>query len=98
DLHSADFFLILFFLMYVGVSILNCLLQPPNLKGYVSGSLVFGLPVIAFTLHATLVAKIEYALAWSALTLAIFYLVLAWILWRTHRETFRLLAEAFAAL
>ena len=98
DLHSADFFLILFFLMYVGVSILNCLRQPPNLKGYVSGSLVFGLPVVAFTLHATLVSKIEYALAWSALTLAIFYLVLAWILWRTRRETFRLLAEAFAAL
>ena len=98
DLVSADFFLILFFLLYVGVSILNCVRQPPNLKGYVSGSLVFGLPVVAFTLHATLVSKIEFALAWSALALGAFYLALGWILFRTRRDTFRLLVEAFAAL
>jgi uncharacterized membrane protein len=98
DLVSADAFLILFFLMYVGVSILNCVRQPPDLRGYVSGSLVFGLPVVAFTLHATLVSKIPYALAWSALALGMFYLVLGWVLWRTRRETFRLLVESFAAL
>lgn len=98
DLYSADFFLILFFLMYVAVSILNCVRQPPNLKGYVSGSLVFGLPVVAFSLHATLVSKIEYALAWSALALGAFYLALGWTLYRTRRENFRLLVEAFAAL
>jgi uncharacterized membrane protein len=95
---SADLFLILFFLMYVGVSILNCIRQPPDLKGYVSGSLVFGLPVVAFTLHATLVSHIEYALAWSALATGGFYLVVAWSLLRSGRETFRLLVEAFAAL
>jgi uncharacterized membrane protein len=98
DLVSADLFLALFFLMYVGVSILNCVRQPPNLKGYVSGSLVFGLPVVAFTLHATLVSRIHYALAWSALATGAFYLALAWSLWRSGRETFRLLVEAFAAL
>lgn len=98
DLFSADGFLILFFLMYAGVSILNCVRQPPNLKGYVSGSLVFGLPVVAFTLHATLVSQIEFALAWSALALGAFYLALGWILLRTRRDTFRLLVEAFAAL
>jgi uncharacterized membrane protein len=98
DLVSADLFLILFFLMYVGVSILNCVRQPPNLKGYVSGSLVFGLPVVAFTLHATLVSRIEYALAWSALATGAFYLVAAWLLLRSGRESFRLLVESFAAL
>jgi uncharacterized membrane protein len=98
DLFTTDFFLILFFLMYVAVSILNCLRQPPDLKGYVSGSLVFGLPVVAFTLHATLVSRIEYALAWSALVLGSFYLILGWTLWRTRHETFRLLVESFAAL
>lgn len=98
DLVSADAFLILFFLMYVGVSILNCVRQPPTLKGYVSGSLVFGLPVIAFTLHASLVSHIEYALAWSALALGAFYLALAWTLYASRRESFRLLVEAFAAL
>lgn len=98
DRVSAVAFLILFFLMYVGVSILNCVRQPPNLKGYVSGSLVFGLPVVAFTLHATLASRIEYALAWSALALGAFYLTLGWTLFRTGRENFRLLVEAFAAL
>ena len=75
---TADGFLILFFLMYVAVSILNCVRQPPNLKGYVSGSLVFGLPVVAFTLHATMISRIEYGLAWSAFALGAFYLLLGW--------------------
>jgi uncharacterized membrane protein len=98
NLVTADAFLILFFLMYVAVSILNCVRQPPNLKGYVSGSLVFGLPVVAFTLHATMIARIEYGLAWSAFALGAFYLLLGWILYLTRRQTFRLLVEAFAAL
>ena len=98
DLFTADAFLIQFFVMYVAVSILNCIRQPPDLKGYVSGSLVFGLPVVAFTLHATLVAPIEYGLAWSALALGSFYLALAWGLFLTRRATLRLLVEAFAAL
>lgn len=98
DLWTADAFLILFFLMYVAVSILNCVRQPPNLKGYVSGSLVFGLPVVAFTIHATMIARIEYGLAWSAFALGAFYLLLGWTLFLTRRETFRLLSEAFAAL
>ena len=98
DRFSADAFLILFFLMYVGVSILNCVRQPPNLKGYVSGSLVFGLPVVAFALHASMVEGIEYAMAWSALGLAAFYLLLGWTLYRSGRDTFRLLVESFAAL
>ncbi len=98
DLWTADAFLILFFLMYVAVSILNCVRQAPNLKGYVSGSLVFGLPVVAFTLHATMIARIEYGLAWSAFALGAFYLLLGWTLFATRRETFRLLVEAFAAL
>jgi uncharacterized membrane protein len=98
DLFAADAFLILFFLMYVGVSILNCVRQPPDLKGYVSGSLVFGLPVVAFGLHASMVSHIEYAMAWSAFALGAFYLALGWILYQTRRESFRLLVEAFAAL
>lgn len=98
DLLFADAFLILFFLMYVGVSILNCVRQPPDLKGYVSGSLVFGLPVVAFALHASMVSRIEYAMAWSAFALGAFYLGLGWSLYRTRRESFHLLVEAFAAL
>ncbi|MBM0104079.1 DUF2339 domain-containing protein [Steroidobacter sp. S1-65] len=98
DRIAADAFLILFFLMYVGVSILNCVRQPPDLKGYLSGSLVFGLPVVALTLHASMVAPIEYAMAWSALAFGVFYLALGAVLHRTGRESFRLVVEAFAAL
>ncbi len=98
DRFVADAFLILFFLMYVGVSILNCVRQPPDLKGYVSGSLVFGLPIVAFGLHASMVSPIEYAMAWSAFALGAFYLLLGWVLYQTRRESFRLLVEAFAAL
>ncbi|MCI0749182.1 MAG: DUF2339 domain-containing protein [Nevskiales bacterium] len=95
---STDFFLLLFFLLYVAVSILFSLRQKPDLRGYVSGSLVFGLPVVAFTLHATLISKIEYGLAWSALGFGLFYLGLAWALFHSGRQNLRLLCEAFAAL
>lgn len=95
---TAELFLGLFFLMYAGVSILNSWRQPQRLASYVSGSLVFGLPIVAFGLHVTLVSHIDYALAWSALALGAFYLLLAWMLFRTRRTSLHLLVEAFAAL
>ncbi|WP_052378654.1 DUF2339 domain-containing protein [Polycyclovorans algicola] len=95
---STDAFLLLFFVLYVAVSVLFALRQPPNLRGYVSGTLVFGLPVVVFALHGSLVAHIAYALAWSAFGFALFYLLLAWALMVTRRPGLRLLAEAFAAL
>lgn len=98
DLATTGFFLLLFFLLYVGVSILFALRQPPKLKGYVSGSLVFGLPVIVFGLLASLVRGIEYGLAWSAFGIGLFYVGLAWTLFLTRQANLRLLAEAFAAL
>lgn len=95
---STDGFLILFFLMYVAVSLLPVRRRSVARLDYVSGTLVFGLPVVAFALHASLVADIEFALAWSALTLAVFYLLLALWLFRLPGPAWRLLAEAFAAL
>lgn len=95
---STDAFLLLFFVLYAAVSVLFALRQPPNLRGYVSGTLVFGLPVVVFALHGSLVAHIAYALAWSAFGFALFYLLLAWALLVTRRPGLRLLAEAFAAL
>lgn len=98
DWWSTDLFLLLYFLTFAGISVLNALRQPPNLKGYVSGSLVFGLPVAAFSLHASLVHVFPYALAYSAFGLAVFYCALAWTLHRQANANFRLLVEAFAAL
>ena len=98
DWWSADLFLLLFFLIFAGISILNALRQPPNLKGYVSGSLVFGLPVAAFSLHASLVQDFPYALAYSALGMGAFYCAIALALRRSANANFKVLIEAFAAL
>ena len=95
---TMDFFLWLFFVLYVAVSVLFSLRQKPDLKGYVSGSLVFGLPLAAFSLHTSVIGHEGLALAWSALGLALFYLVLAAVLLRTRIDNLRLLVEAFAAL
>jgi uncharacterized membrane protein len=49
-------------------------------------------------LHASLVTVFPYALAYSALGLAVFYCALALTLQRQQNSNFRLLVEAFAAL
>jgi len=95
---TTEPFLILFFLFFVAIAVLFALRQPPRLRGYVDGTLVFGVPLVAFGLQTALVRDTEYALAFSALALSAFYLVLARWLWSRAGEGLRLLAEAFLAL
>jgi len=95
---STQPFLIAFFLMYLLISILFSLKQPPNLKGLVDGSLVFGLPVAAFSLQIALLKHTEYGLAISTLVLASIYTCLARWLWLKYLQTHQLLAESFLAL
>jgi uncharacterized membrane protein len=95
---STQPFLIAFFLLYLIISILFSLKQPPNLKGLVDGSLVFGLPVAAFSLQVALLKHTEYGLAISALILAFVYIGLARWLWLKYLQTHRLLVESFLAL
>ena len=97
-LSTTEFFLIVFFLIYFFLSILFSLRKPVNLKGYVDGTLVFGLPLTAFGLQSGLMGNIEFGLAVSAVFLAILYISTATILWRLHKSTLRLLIEAFLAL
>ena len=97
-LRSSEFFLILFFLLYLTISILYAARQTPKLKGLVDGTLVFGLPIAAFGLQAGLVGHIPNALAWSALVLGVFYLFLAVVLRLSGIEYMRRLVEAFLAL
>jgi uncharacterized membrane protein len=91
-------FLILFFTFYVAVPVLFALRQPPDLKGYVDGSLIFGVPLIAAGLQSALVSEFEYGLAISAFGAGLFYILLAGALWRLQRESQRLLVEIFIAL
>lgn len=95
---STQPFLIAFFALYLTVSILFSLKQPPNLKGLVDGSLTFGLPIVAFGLQSALLKHTEYGLAISALILAIVYISLARLLWAKYQLTHRVLIESFVAL
>ncbi len=96
--NTTEPFLILFFLFYVGVSILFAHKQPPHLKGLVDGSLVFGVPLVGFTLQGLIVENYEFGLALSALSMSAIYVVLARWLWNKNIEGMRLLTESFIAL
>jgi uncharacterized membrane protein len=94
---STQPFLILFFLFYLGVSVLFARRATVDLKGVVDGTLVFGTPVIAFMLQAALVSDMEFGLAFSALGAAAVYTGLAIWLKRSGKID-GLLDESFAAL
>lgn len=93
---TTEPFLVFYFLLYVAVPVLFARRQPTNLRGYVDGSLVFGVPLVAFGLQHALVRDTEHELAISAVVVGLFYASLATALWR--RERAGLLAEAFVAL
>lgn len=95
---SVEPFLIAFFLLYLCISVLYAFRQPPRLRGYVDGTLVFGLPLVSFGLQSALLHGERMQLAWSALSLAGLYGALAWALWRRLKPESRLLCEAFVAL
>ncbi|WP_341312231.1 DUF2339 domain-containing protein [Paraburkholderia sp. IMGN_8] len=96
-LSSTEPFLILFFLMYVGIALLYAVRRELALKHYVDGTLVFGTPLVAIGLQAALMKSTEFGLAWSAVALAAFYLAIAaWLARR--RERLGMLFEAMLAL
>lgn len=95
---STEPFLVLFFVFYVVVPVLFAQRQPPNLKGYIDGSLIFGVPLVGFGLQSALVRDFEYGLAISALGVGLFYAALATVLWQKRREHLRMLVETFIAL
>ncbi len=95
---STEFFLILFFLFYLTISVLFAFKRASTHKLYVDGTIVFGLPIIAFALQSELVKPFEYGDAMTATVLAILYLVLAKRFWLPEHKGVRLLAESFLAL
>lgn len=96
-LQSTEPFLVLFFLMYVGIALLYAVHRELELKHYVDGTLVFGTPIVAIGLQAALMRDIPFGLAWSAVALSGFYLAIAaWLARR--RDRLRLMFEAMLAL
>lgn len=98
DFASVEPFVVLFFLFYVAIGLLFAVRQPPELRGFVDGPLVFGAPAVTALWQAYLVADQPNGLAWSSLALGGFYLLLAMALvWRAG-PNFRGLAESYLAL
>lgn len=109
DFRATEAFLILFFLFYVTIAILFATRSPFNFKDKVDGSLVFGTPIIGFCMQVGLFMPLledrmpvtflsEYGLAISTVALSLFYLSLAFLLWKRYAEAQRLLAETFLVL
>jgi uncharacterized membrane protein len=98
DFSSSEPFLIMFFLLYVAIAILNSTRQPPALHGYIDGTIVFGTPIATFGLQAAMLHENGLALAYSSLVVSALYIALAWVLHQRRREHQRLLVEAFTAL
>ncbi len=95
-------FLIAFFLVYVIAAMLYARQETTkfnaSVNGAVDATLVFGAPIVAFGVQAALVRHIEFALAFSALALGAFYLLIAFVLLKRKLATQRLLMECFIAL
>nr|WP_321464401.1 DUF2339 domain-containing protein [uncultured Desulfobulbus sp.] len=95
---STEPFLIGFFLLYCLIGVLFALRQPLNLRGFIDGPLVFGLPIVFSSLQASLTHEYRYGMAYSALGLGAWYIGLARLLWNRFSEGIRLVTEAFLAL
>ncbi|MCB1555481.1 MAG: DUF2339 domain-containing protein [Xanthomonadales bacterium] len=93
---TTEPFLILFFLFYVAISVLYALRREQAGKGIVDGSLVFGVPLVAFGLQSGLLYERPMALAMSALIASGLYATLAWSL--RSRASLQTLVMAFVAL
>ena len=95
---ATEPFLVLFFLMYVAIAVLFALRQAPKLMHYVDGTIVFGVPLVAFGMQAAMLKDTEFGAAFSALAMAALYLMLASTLHAKKNDSLRLLVESFLAL
>jgi uncharacterized membrane protein len=98
DFATTEPFLALFFLFYLGISVLFTLRQPVKLTGYIDGTLIFGTPIVVFALQSAMLHDRVMALAYSAIAMSALYLSTAWLLKRRRHDSEQLLVEAFLAL
>ena len=95
---TVEPFLILFFAAYVAVPVLNVHSSTTPLDQRLDAILIFGVPIVAFALQATLVADRPYALAWTAGVVAAIYATLWFAFRHRHEAAPATLAAAHGAL
>lgn len=96
---SAQLFLMAFFVLYTLVAILFALRQPPRLRGLVDGGLVFGVPLVGFSIQVALIESLPHGVAWSAAIVSLFYGALALTIYiRDKRRALHNLMRVFAGL
>ncbi len=93
---TTEPFLLLFFMMYLTISILFTMKHPYRPKHFVDSTLVFGLPLIAFPLQLHFVDRFAYGEAYSAMALGALYAGLYMVL--KKKERMKLLAQSFLVL
>ncbi|SNY72886.1 DUF2339 domain-containing protein [Stenotrophomonas sp. CC120223-11] len=93
---STEPFLLLFFVFYLLIPLLYARRQPAGRRDLIDGSLVFGTPLVAFSLQAGMLHEQPMTLALCALGLAAIYAVLARAL--IARASYTMLAQSHAVL
>ncbi len=95
---STQPFVLAFMALFTAIAVLHAWRRPPQLRGLVDGTLVFGTPLVSIGIQSALVRDFELGLALSAAGFGLFYAALAVFLWRRGPSALRALAEAFVAL
>ncbi len=95
-LYSCELFVVLFFLLYLAITILFTTRQSLKLKDSIDTTLLFGLPFSVFMIQSVMLREIAYATSASAIAMGALYLLLSKLLW--NRNGMRLLSESFLAL
>lgn len=98
---STQPFLALFFVFYLLIPLLFARRQPAGRRDFIDGCLVFGMPLVAFSLQAGLMQGGSFEdgrlpLAFCALGLGVLYAALSWTLRR--RASYDVLAQSYALL
>ncbi|HOY69602.1 MAG TPA: DUF2339 domain-containing protein [Methylotenera sp.] len=95
---TTEPFLVIHFLLFTTIALLYAHRQSTKASDYVDATLVFGTPLVGFSLQYALLKGTPFGLAYSALALGIFYLGLAWWVLNRQRDTLKFLGECFLAL
>ena len=96
--NTVEPFLVAYFVLYTVIAVLFALKQAPKLRGINDSTLVFGTPLVAFSLQAALLEGSRYGLAYSAVAVCAFYVVLLFVIKALKKSYMKTLSESFVAL